>query len=490
MHMKFAHLAIPAMLLALTTQAHAACRMGTVLGCNINGQPGEKECLETGTFSPCIATNPVQPVTGTVIGKYIVLTVIYAPPGSSGGKSSSTVSYESGSSTGTTTSNSSSFKQDYSISASLTFDLLCTSTANPVTGETSTTCPLTLGGGVSYEYAKNETHSDALDIKKTSSSIIADTGPSVDGIDHNRDQIWLLLRPKYDFTIVGKDVNWSLDPDQSEAVLQYVYVGDLKNPAGMAAGVLRDLQAAGITEEDYPDILDADPLAECLPPVIDPGRPRLNAPPLPLPCRTPAPAAPRFVPTFTSIPYDPPFAQGDPVPTQTFIVDNSAVSTHTDSYESSHKVGFTVQAGLDLKNLLQASLKDENNFTWTDLNTTAASTGSEQKTSLTMGGPAFGYTGPANIAVYYDTLYKTFAFVPFEILGDTLHGVVLRSNGKPRAGQVVTAIAGGIKYRTFTNAKGEYRFPRELSGPIQLRAGNVAQRIPQLEPVKSIDFKF
>jgi hypothetical protein len=112
-----------------------------------------------------------------------------------------------------------------------------------------------------------------------------------------------------------------------------------------------------------------------------------------------------------------------------------------------------------------------------------------QKMSLTMGGPAFGYNGPISVVVWYDTIYQTFCFVPFEIPEGTLHGVVTDRGGKPVAWEQVIAVAGGVKYRTFTNARGEYRFPTKFAGPIDIRVGGVAQRLPQLEPEKSIDFR-
>ena len=486
--MSFAKCVISVCLATITSQAHALCRTGTVVGCSINGQPGTKECVEPGLFTPCEpTTQPPPPVSGTVVGKYLVLSVVYAPPGTNGGSSTSSVSYETDSSTGTTTTNASSFKQDYSVSASVTFGLGCSTASS---GETS--CPVSIGGGSSFEYSKDATHSDALDIKKSSSSVLSTTGPSADGVDHDRDQIWLLLRPKFDFTIRGKQITWTLDPDQSGGAVQFLYVGHLKDPSKLAPGILRDLEAAKITPQDYPDILDADPLAQCLPPVLHPSRLRTARPPglLTEPCRVPVPSAPRYTPAFTSIPYDPPFAQGDPVPTQTMTIDTSSVSTHTDSYESSKNIGITVESGVDFGPVFKASLKEGNNFTWTETNTTATASGSEQKMSLTMGGPAFGYTGPTNMAVYYDTLYKTFAFAPFELSTPSVHGVILGSDGKARAGQSVTAMADGVKYHTFTNANGEYRFPSTITGSVVLHTGNAVQRLPTAAQSQSVDFRF
>ncbi len=53
---------------------------------------------------------------GTVLPKYMILTVIYAPPGTNGGHSTSSVEYAAGSSTGTTTSASQTFKLENALS--------------------------------------------------------------------------------------------------------------------------------------------------------------------------------------------------------------------------------------------------------------------------------------------------------------------------------------------------------------------------------------
>jgi hypothetical protein len=193
--MQFARLAFPIILLLLSIQAYAACPPGTEVKCIINGQPGTKVCGPQG-FSSCVPDETGPPVVEIVITvPYRVMTVIYAPPGTKGGRSSSSVSYGNSSTTGTTTTTSDSFKNDFSISAS---------------GSTNPPSPVVIGFGASFEWAYSSTDSKAIDIKKTISSTITANGPSVDGVDHDRDQIWLLLRPRLDFYIQGNSVMWQL----------------------------------------------------------------------------------------------------------------------------------------------------------------------------------------------------------------------------------------------------------------------------------------
>lgn len=456
--------------------SNTLCRPGSVVACTIFGKPGTRKCIGEGEYDACqpLPPPPPPPVSGVVFGKYLILTVVYAPPGTTAAKTTtgeqsfSSVNYESDSTTGSTFTISNSFKQGYQISENIGAGVI--------------------SGGVSMGYANNTTDSTAININKKTSSGIIDNGPVEDAVDHNFDMIWLFLRPKFDVTINGTQVSWTLDPDQSAGLVQFLYAGALKDPSKIPPGVLQDLQVVGITPADYQQILTADPLAECLPPVAEqlrspPGGP--GAPPVP--CATPAPTAPRYYPANENLPYDPPAAPGNSTVLQPFSVDNSMVTTQTSSYEMDFTEGVTVSGGLNFLNLIKDTLSAQGTWTWKYINTTAAKTGTEQKASLSMGGPASGYTGPDNMDVYYDTLYMTFAFVPTELSPLALHGSVLSSQGKPVVGQLVTATAGGVKYRTYTNPAGEYHFSKPFAGPIDLQVGSTALHLAASEAGKSVD---
>ena len=487
--MKTMRVAVSILAFTFSTEAFALCKEGTVAKCTINGKPGEKECTGLG-WSACLpTTEPPPPVTGTVDPKYLILNVIYAPPGTKasapGQTASSLVNYGADSTAGTTTSGAKSYKADYSVTASVSGGFLCTGDK----------CTIGASGGGSYEYSTNHTHTDAMDIKKTTSSSVQVNGPGVDGVDHGSDTIWLLLRPKLDVTVAGKDITWTFDNssnDPSAANIPiFVYVDHLKNPAKMqsdAPTTFRELQAAGLTTQDFPDILKADPLAGCAPPVLELAR--IARPPTGIspPCNPVIPAAPRYVNAHQTFPYEPPHDANSTVPLQTFAVDNATVSTQTDSDETVNKVGVTAEGSFNFLTVWKASLKTDDSWTWTSTNSTATSTGDTQKMSLTIGGPAFGYSGAGFIAVYYDTLYKTFAFMPFDISANTLHGVILDRTKKPVAAKLVTATVRGVTYRTYTNSEGEYRFPAEVKGAVDLFSGGVRQRLPAVDASKSVDF--
>ncbi len=461
--------ALSSVLVALTTQAHAQARctvetVGKVFDCSFFGKPGQMTCLEPGKFSPCEpAPNPPTPISGPVYLKYMVLTVIYAPPGTKGGQTTgaSTVSYESDSSTGSSHSNSNSFKQGYNTSVSC-----CDEPAKSM-----------FTGSAGFQYTRNNTSTNEWDIKKTTTSTIQDTGPlTSDGVDHNHDQVWVYLHPRFDVTVDGNNVIWSFSsPEFQTGKVQYLYVAQLKDPATIPQGLLQDVQLAGFTSQDYQEILNADPLAQCLPPEVEERR--IGQPPPP-PCRAPLPTMPRYTPTYISLPYNPPLLPTDTVPLQPYSIDNSNTHIDTNSLEEDFELDFTGTFNplTDIANAVALIFKEEDKWTWSNIKTNVTTTVDEQKMSLVMGGPSYGYNGPQNIDVYYDTLYETFVFVPTELSLDALHGVVLNSQGKPVPGHPVIATVGGQKYRTYTDAKGQYHFSQKFTGPIDLQVGVATQK--------------
>ncbi|MDQ6625138.1 MAG: carboxypeptidase-like regulatory domain-containing protein, partial [Verrucomicrobiota bacterium] len=145
-----------------------------------------------------------------------------------------------------------------------------------------------------------------------------------------------------------------------------------------------------------------------------------------------------------------------------------------------YDVGFSAQAGLGFAGLLNTTLRATGNWSWTNSDTRSGSSGTISSATVTVGGPAFGYQGPTEMAVYYDVLYRTFLITPLPSAPPSLSGVVNLTSGKPARGKEVLVVAKGRKYRTFTNAKGEYRIHGNLSGPIQLQVGRVTKHLPQL----------
>jgi hypothetical protein len=267
----------------------------------------------------------------------------------------------------------------------------------------------------------------------------------------------LWLNPTVQLSLTPASAAWKLSPNTT-ADIQYVYVGWLKNPSQMPPGVVQRLQTYGINGQDYQQILKADPFANGNT-AINPGRYQM---------------------VNTTFPYEPPFSQNDPVPTYSFILNFSSGATSTSSTQNDYKVGVEASGSLGFLGLCKASFKTAASWNWTCTDTRVKATGTSESASTIVGGPAFGYSGPTDMGVYYDTLYKTFLFAPVENALPALKGSVTRAGGRAAAGKEITVVASGKKYRTFTNGRGEYRLFGSISGPLRLQVGTLVKQLPQL----------
>jgi hypothetical protein len=356
---------------------------------------------------------------------YYILTLLYAPPGFDGGKSSSIVDYSSSSNTGTTTTLSTSFKE--SAGASIAVG------------------PKDNQGSAGFTIAETTTDAQTLDIKKTATNDLSVLGPGADGIDHDEDIFVLWLNPTVTVTVDPEQyVDWELGVNGPTMLTQRVYVGQLKDPSLMSPGLKGDLDAAGLTATDYATILATNPYASADPP-IDPAR---------------------YLPTTQSFPYDPPLHKEDPSPvlkyTQTSAVTNT--STHTAQVQYTVDLGVTGSINLGI---VEATLGVTDQLQWTDTSTTTSTNGTTQSATVAVGGPSFGYTGPTNVMVYWDTVFNSW-FFHFPTVAASVSGIMKGSDGKPAAHAEVVLTSGRQTFRTFTNAKGAYRFFGTPTGTVKL----------------------
>jgi hypothetical protein len=380
----------------------------------------------------------------TAVPKYLVLAVIYAPPGTKGGASKSSVSYSAGSTAGTATSASQSFK----VSNSLSFD---------VSGPGG-------GAGVSFDYSHSTTDSQSLNITKSATSTIAESGPGGDGISNDEDEIWLLLNPTINLQVSASSAAWALT-NAGDAV-QYLKVGWLNGNETMPTGIAQRLAAAGVTAADYPTILARDPLANGSS-ALDPRR---------------------FLPLNTTFPYEPPLLPNDPVTTMNFTASSSDVSSVGSQMQDSYQVGLTITAG---SKELGAVLKDTMTWQWTNTSSLSFSAGTNQSASVTVAGPSYGYSGSTVVNVYFDMMYQTFAFelAPIPSQEASVTGTVTNSRGKSLAATEVILIENGVKHRTFTNAKGEFAFYGKTYGPVTIQAAGITKQVGQLQKPRKVDIK-
>lgn len=388
--------------------------------------------------TPFVVQPSNQPQSGTAIARYMVLTVIYSPPGTNGGKSSSSVDYGNGSLTGSTTSISSSFKDGLDISASVG--------GGKSDGSAS--------GSLDFGFSKTTTDSSSIDIKKSETFDISTSGPAADGINHDEDLIYLWLNPQLTVTIdPWNNLNWELGIQGPQMVIQYLHVGWLKNPSTMPAGLQQQLSAAGLTADDYAVILTADPFASGSG-AIDPNR---------------------FVPTTFTFPYNPPLNSGDPVPLQKLALQNTL--TYTTSHSVQTQFGVSLTGSVPV---LGSVLKAVGQLQWTNTSSSGSTNQTTQTATVVVGGPAFGYSDGADVQVYWDTIYNSFMFA-FLAVPPSLSGTFTDALGAPVPHQEVEVTAGPHVFHTITDAKGQYRFYGTPSGP-----GKVTAVASEMFPPKGI----
>jgi hypothetical protein len=368
---------------------------------------------------------------GQVFPAYQILTIVYAPPGMNGGKSGSQVLYGSQSATGTIVSTSSSFKAGVSVTASLGVN------AGPVS----------LGASAEFTASQTATETSSINVNKSTGTQITVAGPDQDGIQHGNDLIYLWLNPAINVTIDHQNnVVWELGVHGETMLIQYVYVNWLLNPSLMPPGVAQALAGAGITTADYAQIAECDPFYSGST-TIDPNR---------------------FLPTPFTFPYEPSEASGDPVPTMTYSQTSTTTVTDTEQVQIQYGVTCTVSAGL--QGPFSVAVKAAGSLEFTDTSIATTSRGSTQTASVTVGGPAFGYTGPTDVVVYWDTIFNSFMFA-FATGNPVVSGTITGSTGKPAVSEAVTLAIGGITLSTFTDANGEYRFYNAAAGQGVISAG-------------------
>lgn len=371
----------------------------------------------------------------SMIPNYVVDTVVYAPPGSAGRGTTSSVDYAHGSKAGTSVSLSKSFKAGVSVKVSAGLGIV------------------NIGGSFDASIASKDQSS--LELRKSTTDTIKITGSTADGIDHNRDMIYLTLRPHITADILdGGQVTWRIQ-NQRDTQSRFVYVGWLRDEAAFirAAKDTHDaLAAAGITSAEYPNILARDPMAN--------GQ-RIDET--------------RY--TFLrTLPYEPPYAPGDTTQPWSFSLGNEATQGYNHTLEDQYSVGATISGGAGVVNASASA-----SVTWGSSMTTANAQTGSQSATVTIGGPSYGYAGSQNVSVYWDNIYGTFMFddradASAARAANAIDGTVTQ-HGAPVAHRLVQLWTGRKTLRTFTNSRGRYHFKADLPGNASVSVSGVTRPV-------------
>jgi hypothetical protein len=361
---------------------------------------GTNETIHVVLTSPGPTTNPPGisaslDMKGFVIPKYVILSVIYAPP--SGRGAASSVNYGTTSAVGTSSDIVTETQKKAGVSIKV---------------EAGTSGPIArsiVGTGRSFEYSQSSNTTTSISINRTSTNQLQFTNKFTNsvGVNHDNDVILLWLNPVANFILpassdVLKWTGFGFDPRDTRACFPVgcmevvaVRVGDLKSGQLGENTVAfqrtwdttyRFGDTSAITPADYPNILAADPFANGGM-TLDPDR------------------------------FDP-VANGG-----TFLFSPGGTQTYTSTYATTTGSGtksstsYSVGSGVEYKfGVLGAKLTAafSNSITWTNVANQNTSQTAGQTASFSIAGPSpsDNYTGPGTFNVYKDNVYGTFLFVP------------------------------------------------------------------------------
>jgi hypothetical protein len=371
---------------------------GTVLisgGCN-----GSNGC-----FSSQDRFHPAPPSAGFINPKFVIVAVVYSPPGAQ-----STVTYASNSVVGNSTSLASSFSSQVSQSISVTSGL--SGSIGKIFGFSSSSTTTS-----SNTFTQEQDSSSSIAINQTtaeSTTVHGVSGPV--GVNHDFDVIFVWLNPILAFSvyssnpasltwngygfdlndvpttdIIGLQVGWLNGhipmPSNIPPILARTWAAGQSWPAG---------QGPGLTSADLATILQADPFGNS-PYVV-----------------TLAPNSTTTVDgRFTATPN--PTIDYEPNTQNAFSDGYTITSTQSQSAKYTFQQAFSVEnqfKGTFFMDTLSADLKNSNTLTWTNQFSQATNNSQGQTASLSVTGPASGYTGPPQFVVYQDNVYGTFMFYP------------------------------------------------------------------------------
>lgn len=371
---------------------------------------------------------------GALLPKYMVLDVLYAPPGSG-----STMTYANQSVMGTTTSTSSSFSHSQTASASVNIGVADVTLSPGIQwGHT-----FTQGGASSYAFST--TTNDTIVVP---GPVAAGTqkSPVSTGVDHESDIIQLWLNPATVYTATSLDADaplvWngfaanSNDPNVAKGAMDVVSLtvsqldGTSPIPPELMAALERSWDpvdaggAGGLTPADFQTVLQRDPFATNLSlngqPSVSDNASSYFDPNIPV-------ADPQadgvcstrygFNPSASTVFSFGQLGTTNKPETVTYALQNSNTqttgNTTTDQYSVTNSNVLSIDLTTQVVNL-GFKLSDSNTFTWSNTASLVTTAGTAATQTLTIKNPliADNYTKPTQMQVWIDKIYGTYMFYP------------------------------------------------------------------------------
>lgn len=309
-------------------------------------------------------------IKGTIVPKYQIVNVMYAPPGTQGD-----VDYQAGSTLGTTTATSSTWVN--SVSLTMTTD----ATFGPFAA-----------GDLSMSIGTTSTNSDSssFDVKEVTTADVNINRDAGDGLNHDFDQIYFPMNGQFNVTINPLNTDeiiteLVLRPGEIEPRVQFLTAGQLRGTQPIASGVASDLAKYGIVSSDFPQILSADPFFVA------------------------GADFTRFVP-IAAFTYDPVTSPTQTPTVTSFSLSTTSTSVATQSSSQQFSVGLTLGGSGSFLDLVKVKLKLQDTFSYTLSNSFSRTNANSVSAKVNIPRPSFGYQGPVEGTIYMDTIYNTLMF--------------------------------------------------------------------------------
>ena len=348
---------------------------------------------------------------GFVNPKYVVIGVMYAPPGAQ-----SSVTYGNNTVAGNSISTASYFADQVNYSVALTDG---TSISGFSTGQT---------GSVSSSFTQQvDTASSVAILQTTSRSMTLSGVADPNGINHDYDYIFVWLNPILRFSVgpgptqvqwngYGSDVSDPATPDMDVIGIPVGCLnGDFSSSAAWS-GTCHDISSGplarswaqnnvdgsgpALTSADMASILAADPFSN-------------SGYTLTLASGSNTTADGRF--TACSNPQCSTTVDFEPDLTTSYSQGYSVTASTSQSVNYAYSQTFALQSqfqGTDFANNFNADLKTSGTLTSGYQFNQFTNNSQGQTASFTIVGPSPGYAGPLQFVVYQDNLYGTFMFSP------------------------------------------------------------------------------
>jgi hypothetical protein len=378
--------------------------------------------------SKCTAGSCTAPPPGTdgwFQPRYILIGVIYAPPGNL-----SSVSYQSNSTFGSTQDVGEAFGTGWSVG--FTLGGVTTTTAETNTTTTDQSFTISKSQGVSVGMPSDE-----------------------DVVDHDQDKFYIWTNPQIKFsqpyaTVPSLTLNLvPADPSQPDPTRLVT----VKTVRGADPDIYHVMD--GWTDADKKNLLAQDPFVAQ--PTVDPVE-----------------ADPQRFNLVQEIQVQGPGASGEPPPTKGIPV--SSGSNNCQQITNADQSTETIGASYDFMGLFGVSASGSFSTTYSTSNQSC--NGATQSATVSLESSTVGNN--RNIAVYFDSLFATFAFVdrtfsnPTTPLGPNITGRIMDSSGAPLANQQINVtFANGVTRTLFSDADGNYTIVSPPVGPLTIRSGDL-----------------